>query len=99
MHVGQTAFLELDRVDVGDRFAEDSVFVDIFDDGLLFHVEDPGAEIGTIGGSLAWKKFLCDLWPVWVAGDGDEEVDFLVVTGQGKCILQTLLHVSRTTGV
>lgn len=79
VHVGQTSFLELDRVDVGDRFAEDSIFVDVVNNGLLLHVEYPRTKVGTIGGSLTRKELSCDLRPAWVAGDSDEEVDLSVV--------------------
>jgi hypothetical protein len=44
VHVGQTSFLELDHVYVGDRFAKDSIFVDVVNDGLLLHIEHPGKD-------------------------------------------------------
>lgn len=51
VHVWQASFLEFDCVDVGDRFAKNSIFVNIVDDGLFLHIEHPSAKIGTIGSS------------------------------------------------
>ena len=53
--MGQTSFLELNHIDVGDHFAKDTIFVDVIDNGLLLHAEHLGAKIGTVGGSLTWE--------------------------------------------
>jgi len=99
MHMGQTAFLKLNCVHIGDSLSKDPILVKFLDDGLLLHVENPHAEIWSIRSCLPREQLPRDLQPGWVTGDGNEEVDALVVTGKRKRILKALLHISGTTSV
>ena len=81
------SFLELNGVNMTDRFAKDLILEDVVKDGLLLHLKHPGTKVRAINSTLARKKLSCDLWPARVTGSGDEEVNFLVVASQSKRVL------------
>jgi len=88
-----SSHLEFDHVNVGDDPSEASVLHDVVEQGLQLELEDSCDDVASVGGVL-FLASLNNLWPVGVAGEGDEEVGLAMLSDDGHRVLIELLHVS-----
>lgn len=73
MAVRQPALLELNRQDVARARAKDVLLLQHRDQLLPLHLEDPRDNVWPVLGLLARQQRVCDLLPVGVAREGNEE--------------------------
>ena len=96
VHVGKTSLLKFDDVDVGDRDAQNVLLRNVVQQFFLLDVEDSCDYIWTVLRLLSRLEVLRYFRPPGIAGQGEEDVRFAVVSHDGHGVLIVLVHIPRT---
>jgi hypothetical protein len=108
MHVGETALLKFDGVDLGCQLAKYAT-LDLFQKFLLLLIKDTCDNVWTISCSLLFLRLvwviihsiifqqcLLYLWPVGIGSHGEKKIWFAKVSAYGHGVLKELIHVVST---
>jgi len=60
---------------------------------LMFQVEDPCDEVMPVSAALTFKEAVLNVFPLWVTGEGDEQIRPTELANIGHSILSSLMHV------
>ena len=93
--VRQPTLLPLHRHQIALDIPEDTLLDELVHQPPQPQLEDAGHDVGAVTGILARQQRLLDLWPLRVAGEGDEKVRLPQLPDNGHTILVQLLQVPR----
>ena len=93
----EASFLKFDGVSPSLHLTKELTIDDVFQELFQVDLEDTGCDVWPIVGLLSRIQIVLNLLPVWVAGEGDEEVRFSFLDNNSHCIVVSLSHVPLTS--
>ncbi len=95
--MGQASLLPLNDMNVSHHLAKNALLQKLIQQVLQFANKNACDQIRAIIGNLAGLQSVDNLFPLGVAGHGDEQIRLAILADNGHGILVQLIHVSVAT--